>query len=307
MLYQLFQQCLASDIELPELAVAQPASPDTHFSIADPSVAVTDIEWDHVWEDDDGEIELKAGTTTKGETVVCFPCHDDATFLIDHTHSVIKLIQGECPLVTVRHLLLDQVLPRMIGQGADPVVHGAGVVTSAGQGILLIGESGAGKSTLARAMSMKGASSLSDDCLLILSQDGQFSAMGSYAGDRLRPESQAHFGLVSGAESNFDSAASKHRFFDVEAAVDPVRIRRIVLLAPGDEPVTPTLNPMQGVAAAMALQEQRFLLDPSDPEITTRHLKTMSGLASSVEFMTLEYQHNFDQLDQVAELLLALC
>ena len=60
------------------------------------------------------------------------------------------------PAETLRHLLLDQVVPRMLGQGGELVLHASAVELDDGTGLAFVGPSGAGKSTLASSFQKPG-------------------------------------------------------------------------------------------------------------------------------------------------------
>lgn len=94
----------------------------------------------------------------------------------------------DVPAHTVRHLLLDQVLPLIAGTPHSLALHGSVVGTSAGA-IAFLGESGVGKSTLAAKLGRRGCTVLSDDCCLIERAGSAFIVVPSYPGVRLNDDS----------------------------------------------------------------------------------------------------------------------
>lgn len=70
------------------------------------------------------------------------------------------------PAPTLRHLILDQVLPRIAFHLGGCVLHAGGAVLE-GRAVVVLGASGAGKSSLVAACLQAGAQVLGDDTLLL--------------------------------------------------------------------------------------------------------------------------------------------
>src|SRR5690606_8330052 len=95
----------------------------------------------------------------------------------------------DVPPATLRHGLLDQVIPMCLGQLGRQVLHASAVRLADGRVLGFVGQSGLGKSTLAAAFAAAGASILTDDCLLIEPRGPGFAAIGNYPGVRLNEDS----------------------------------------------------------------------------------------------------------------------
>src|SRR5215467_1918075 len=67
---------------------------------------------------------------------------------------------------TIRHLLLDQVLPVLASRGEINGLHASAVVVDGGA-VVFAGETGKGKSTLAALFAAAGYPVVTDDCLLL--------------------------------------------------------------------------------------------------------------------------------------------
>ena len=91
---------------------------------------------------------------------------------------------------TLRHLLLDQVLPRLLAQRGQLVLH-AGAVRAGSRAIAFVGETGSGKSTLSGSFHVDGCPVLSDDGLLVTPEAGRALALPTYPSLRLWPEALA--------------------------------------------------------------------------------------------------------------------
>lgn len=92
------------------------------------------------------------------------------------------------PGPTFNHLLLDQVLPLVVGDARRLALH-ASVVEVDGRGVAFLGASRQGKSTLAAALARRGHAVLSDDCCVLCRTATGFDVASTYPGLRLCPDS----------------------------------------------------------------------------------------------------------------------
>ena len=91
---------------------------------------------------------------------------------------------------TLRHLLLDQVLPLAMSAAGEFVLH-ASAVQVGRDAIVFAGPSGRGKSTLAAACMAAGATLVADDCVRVVRAGSDYHAQPSYPGLRLWDDSVA--------------------------------------------------------------------------------------------------------------------
>ena len=89
---------------------------------------------------------------------------------------------------TVRHLLLDQVVPHILALDGSLVLHASAVAVGEGA-VAFVGHTGAGKSSLAASFASRGFPLLSDDFLLLREHAHGFLAVPSYPGLRVWPDS----------------------------------------------------------------------------------------------------------------------
>ncbi|HEY3673377.1 MAG TPA: hypothetical protein VGN51_20750 [Acidimicrobiia bacterium] len=85
---------------------------------------------------------------------------------------------------TIRHLLLDDVIPFLIAKTGTIVLHCASVLVG-DRALLILGESGMGKSTLSAWCSLAGMPLLSDDCTVVDATPSGMVAQPSYPSVRL--------------------------------------------------------------------------------------------------------------------------
>src|SRR5215469_10208547 len=184
--YSICNVALESDLSLPELEWAKSHTPGIRFLMTRTALSDgADCEWLHAWTLPDGtpwlEIGRQAGRyLLRFEAMVDFAVSRDAREILCYADS-------DTPPETLRHLLLDQVLPLVLSSRGQLVVHGSAVSTSEGT-IAFVGESGSGKSTLASSFTEEGVAVLTDDCLLLEEKEGCLTAVPSYPGVRLWPK-----------------------------------------------------------------------------------------------------------------------
>ena len=92
------------------------------------------------------------------------------------------------PRVTLRHLLLDQVLPLVLHLRGRLALHASAVYIPRFGAIAFAGPAGAGKSTLAAALALRGCPIVADDCLVFGPSRDVVEVVPGYPGVRLWPD-----------------------------------------------------------------------------------------------------------------------
>ena len=129
---------------------------------------------------------------------------------------------------TLRHLLLDQVLPLALSRSGRLVLHASAVHIPRLGSVAFVGPTGCGKSTLAAALGLRGCQVLTDDCLVVDQSETSKKKPGSmavpgYPGLRLWRDSARGLGLERDAAANVAHYTAKRRL--VTAAVSSGRRR----------------------------------------------------------------------------------
>jgi len=308
-MYRIFDSLLESEIPLPELpeAAASETAPGIRLSRAT-GIKQVSVEWVHEWRDDSGEKVIRCGQVDGGY-VLRFPGSCD--FTIDLSALQIQHMAEEgIPDETIRHLLLDQVIPRMLGQRGHLILHASAITTARGISIAFVGDSGWGKSTLASAFFEDGATLLTDDCLLIVPEDAVVKAIPNYCGIRLfRDSADAVFGTsmaVTGAVAHY---SNKKRLLlgcdgDQERG-ESASLSAIFLLndATAEKPSNDiSVSPIGGAEEMMAIIKQMFVLNPTDTELMAMQFALVSKLMRSrVPIFRLTYPRRHSQLADVRQ------
>lgn len=128
----------------------------------------------------------------------------------------------------IRHLLLDQVLPRALHRPSAPVLHASAALVPGGVAAF-VGASGRGKSTLAAAFAQAGRPLFADDALRLLPRGAGFMALPGYPGLRLGGDS---LGLLGRAGPRVAEGHWKRRVVP-RWADRPARLRAIYLVKGG--------------------------------------------------------------------------
>ena len=219
--------------------------------------------------------------------------------------------ESDTDLETVKHLLLDQVMPRVLSLTGKLVLHGSAVVTSAGA-IVFIGETGWGKSTLAASFGRQGYPVLADDCLLVEERDGRLVGVPSYAGLRLWPGTiAALFGeelSVHRVAKYTEKMLARLDNGRVSFCSDPVPLQRVYSLATpqqgGDTKVI-TIEALPGRAVFVELIKSVFRLDVTDQRRLREEFERLGQWATSLDVRRLGFPREFSFLPAVHDAVLS--
>jgi hypothetical protein len=237
-----------------------------------------------------------------------------ACFRIDFASRIIEVIsEPASTLETLSHLLLDQVIPRVLCHTGRVVVHASAVLLEDGRAVAFTGTSGRGKSTLASAFSREGFPVIADDCLLLQSGDGTdgvVQAFASYPSLRLWPDSsEALWDTGDPASPRISDMAhysNKKQVFLAgerqQELASPSPLAALYLLnKPPDAGPEPgiRIKPAGGTAAIMAMIEALFALDVVRKDLVQRNFEQAAQVAGQTEVYDLSYPRYFNELPDV--------
>lgn len=310
-LYKIFDITLDCDMLLPELPLVTDCKPDIRISsVHNARGNMTAVRWIHEWVQDDGKVTIACGRSGE-EYVLRFP--DNCDFFISTDEGCIYYYrQKKIPLQTLRHLLLDQVLPRFLAHQGHLVLHASAIRLANGRGIAFCGPSGAGKSTLAASFSENGAQLLTDDCLLLRVTGANVIGIASYRGLRLFDDSlYATYATISISMAISDVAhySDKRRvLFDRDSGdIDStsVVIDAIFMLQESEVNAVQIVR-LDGAQTVMAIVKQLFVLDPRDTDLAMQNLRAITELIKKgLSVLDIDYPRNHSFLNEVRETILA--
>lgn len=247
--------------------------------------------WAHYWRNEDRSVSLTLARRTDGY-LLRFPGACD--FLFDSVRRAILVTPRKgMDDAIVEHLLLDQVLPRVLSHLGELAVHSSAIAAGDGAALFL-GRSGWGKSTLAGLMHRQGYALLSDDCALLRPQPARVVALPTYRSMRLWPESLAR--VFPSAEVSVGTSGAKRRL-RVSGDDDPDTPRKVdaiyVLNDPVEHRQTISIEPISPAALCLALIKHAFRLDVADRSAAATFLGLCAAVARSIPAFGLSYPRDF--------------
>jgi hypothetical protein len=233
------------------------------------------------------------------------------------------------PLRTLRHLLLDQVLPLTVGGDNCLVLH-ASVVAVGGGAVAFLAPAGHGKSTLAATLSQRGCALVSDDCCFLRRRPEEpspeprvpspefraprrsFEVVPSYPGVRLSPASITRlFGVNGGPHDRVSHYSSKRRVARVDSGVafcdGPVPLRQLFTMAPADDLERATavsIRARTAREAALDLVSFTFHLDVHHASRVKEAFDLAADVAGTYGVRLLTFPWNLAGTDAIADAIL---
>ncbi len=303
--YKFCDWIIESTLPLPELVASHEQQPACTILFFTATVgeciarACMPHDWLHHWRWRDGQIFLSYAQE-KSNHHLRFP--DLADFVVDARGKEIRCYpNANTDLAMIKHLLLDQVLPRVLSQRGRAVIHASGALLPDGA-VAFLGESGWGKSTLAASFHQQGMPLLTDDCLLLNLAGEQVSCMPTYAGLRLWPDMVSTLFEDAPRLAPMASHSSKQRLFlddyQQRNAKQALPIQGIYVLAPPVQQVKPTpvvITPLSQREALFELFKHSFQLDITDLRRIQQVFIFFSRIVKIIPFFRLDFprEHTF--------------
>jgi hypothetical protein len=256
--------------------------------------------WAYRWLNEDGSASLALASNADGY-LLRFPGACD--FQFDPSQNTITICSDQgVDEAMIEHLLLDQVLPRVLSHLGEYAAHCSAVATEQGAAIFL-GRSGWGKSTLAGLMHGRGFELLSDDCALLRPHSGRVLAVPTYRSMRLWPESLAR--IFPSAETTEGSSGAKRRLrFSGDQIAAPRQVDAIyVLNDPAQHRRAISIDPISPAALCLELIRHAFRLDVANRAAAKTFLESCGTIARSVPGFTLSYPRDFAETPRLIHML----
>jgi len=315
--YRVSGLTLESDTAFPELPSAGAVTRDSKVSVRlatrFPHLSAS-TRWIRQWPLSTGEPWLHCGKVDSGYLIRFRELAD--FFVDDEGRKVTGTTVWGTSTDTLRHLLLDHVLPLVLNLRGREALHATTVVTPHGV-CAFTGMAGTGKSTLAASFALAGYPVLSDDCLVIEEQDGQLVAVPAYPGMRLWDDTCTALAPQTDTLSPVAHYTDKQRLVWQEQVKNfpttPLPLQRIYLLTRPTDPTsatdlfTPRLGSCPPRQAFMALLEQTFRLDVTDSAMLVRQLHWLERIVTQIPVRRLQIPNDFATLPAVRDVVLADC
>jgi hypothetical protein len=224
---------------------------------------------------------------------------DLAVFTIHPDKARIRVYAGTDG-ATLSHLLLDQVLPRLLAWSGEIVIH-AGAIVSDGFCAAFVGESGHGKSSMTAGFIQSGAQLLSDDAVhLCLAPDG-VSAAGLYPSLRLWPHALDGLCVANSQTSEMAHYSTKRRvdISETTAITHPHKVNALFQLDMGKADSDISITPLSQREVMMALIAGSFRLDPTAQPQGQAFFKQIDLIKNRITGYRLCYPRGYERLPAV--------
>lgn len=298
-----------SSLPLAVLPAATAEEPDTFRIDLGQQACPDDTAWHHHWLDGDEVVLSLARQGT--DYWLRFP--NLADFLVQTRTGQILLAPGAPEdESTIEHLLVDQLLPRLLAHRDQLVLH-ASAVTLGGRHALFLGQSGWGKSTLAGLMQGHGHAVHSDDCVQVRRAAGRHEALPTYPSLRLYPDSLDALFPGRAGTSPVAAYTEKQRVALELPAGAPQALpvdALYVLGDPADAGGDVRISPLGPAKTCQALIRHSFRLDLDDRDGSAAHFARCAELVKAVPAFQLDYPRDYSQsgalVDAIAQHLAGL-
>jgi hypothetical protein len=302
--YRAYGVTIASSMPLPELSRSRDSTADLSVTLERGRIDETGWTWIQRGDGDDGSWLDVARRT--GAHRLRFDSGGD--FLVSDGGRRVAVYAGRSACQdTVRHLLIDQVIPLTLSHRGGVILHASAVALGI-DAVAFVGPGGAGKSTVSASLCRHGARLVSDDALVVTLERGCLMAQPAYAGVRLWPDVADWVSAGGGrARRPVGAYTDKQRLgtpHGIELADTPVALRRIYLLA-DDEPRRPEIGRLSPRAALMALLSHAYVLDVADRDRLVAHFSRVSAACPAADVRQLSYKRSLDSLSSVRAAVLA--
>jgi hypothetical protein len=294
---------IKSNISLPELMVSKNTEADFFFQYRRDDTALFSGNWGYHWYVDD-VLSISLGIQ---DSFYWLQFPELADFRISPNAQEIHCFPlSDIPEHTIRHLLLDQVLPRCMAHQGYLLLHASAVQTPHGL-VLFTGPSGAGKSTLAGYFHQSGYPAISDDCMLLEEEQDCVKAFPSYGGVRLWEDSQEFLFPEKQETHEMAHYSSKQRISlknNENNKTKNNKIAAIIFLSPHAQNKEITLKPASLREGYMELLKQTYQLDVIDPQKIAQHAQALGRVIPKIPLFQLSMPHEYGLLPTAKQLIL---
>lgn len=297
--YALAGMMIVSDLELPELVQVEGAEAAWRFELRRERLQ-GELAPIHAATTVDGVVWLEI-LRDKRRYVLRFP--DLADFVLVPSRRIVSCVAAEgVGASTVRHLLLDQVVPHLLAMDGSLVLH-ASAIECDGRAVAFAGPSGSGKSSLAASFAAEGFSLVADDFLLLAEAETGFEAVPSYPGLRLWPDSIAALAPAGSSLAPVRDEGEKRRLpsGSPSGRAEPMPLQAVVILGgPCEIPgVDVSVDRVSARTGFMALFGQAFRMERVGRERHLDELDRFARLARSTALLRIDYQREYSLLPEV--------
>lgn len=255
-----------------------------------------------------GKTWLRYGKIHDGY-VLSFP--NLADFVVDRVGSRIVCCNasGDATIRTIRHLLIDQVLPLIVNLRGREALHATAIATRKGI-CAFTGSAGSGKSTLAASFVLSGYPLVCDDCLAVTERK-KIVGLPGYPGLRLWDDSIRGVGATSRNLKPVAHYTGKSRWSTYSRPTEfyskARRLARVYLLkrTSSSRPSTcVAIRELSPAEALIGLVKAAYRFDITDTAMLKRQFHFLARVAEQVPIKQLVMPDDFSALAEVRQAVL---
>ncbi len=259
-----------------------------------------------LWQDSVGLLTLsQIGEPQTNKYRLRFADQIAVDLLIDEKALIETAKAAVVPASTRDHFLADQVLPRMLAHEGRLVLH-AGAVRVDDRAVAILGKSGSGKSTLVASFDQAEHVLLGDDALVVSLPDGVPCTRSVYRSLRLFPDSIAQLfpAVATSAVAHYTPKQRVRLTIADRDDTAPVPLCALFVITDSVPDAAIHVRPLSIADACMAIVENSFALDPTDPQRARQRLEAASDLARQVPAFAISYPRDYARLPDVRSAIL---
>ena len=288
---------IASSFPFPELeATASGLEDAVELVLGDGVFAAPNAAVDREWRMPDGSLWTTFQRVGE-DWFVDFP--EYAGFLVAGTGGGVSCFPAVgAAMSTVRHLLLNQILPLVMSARGRHTFHASAVEVNE-LAAVFSGESGKGKSTLALHFARSGDRFLSDDLVVFEKAAEGWQVLPSYPSLRVCKDSLEQAGaenLVVTPSAEYSEKARVPAGEGVGFQNRRVRLGAMYFL--GEDTTAVKIRPVAGAESIVELVRSSFMLDTTRRSYLKSHLDWAAELAETGRLFRLDYPRDFGRLDE---------
>lgn len=230
---------------------------------------------------------------------------EEAEFWVAADGRRIRCFQSIRSNPSVRHYLLDHVLPRALDLWGYNPLHATAVATPDAV-LAFLGPSGTGKSTIAAALVARGCALVSDDCLVLECSASSILAVPSYPGLRLHQEACDVLGFGTGLRPVAEYSSKQRAAGGVPLAKESLPLLAVYSLFRTDSSgMNPTEFKALGPAdATMTLAGSAFRMDVERRDQHRQQLGFFAGVVRRVPIRSCAFAGDLSNVSRLADAIL---
>ena len=236
----------------------------------------------------------------RNEQYIFLRFHNLVDFAINNSCNKINyLIKNGLDLNSLHHIVLDQVIPRVLTLDNNFLLH-ASAVGIGDETVAFIGMSGSGKSTIATYLCLNNCELMSDDALLIFYKSNEYFGSPSYPGLRLWPDMVEKLFKKNVTSSNVSNFKNKQLLPALENSISfsnkEKKIKALYLLKNAENFSIEKISPFSAFGEII---KHVVRLDITDEKTNIEQFNFVNKIMNNVDLYKINYNKTLDSLEKI--------